>query len=88
METEAKQYRASMYNLREKRPYITKLGYVGLGPRFVRPGDKVVVFKGAVIPFVVREVDRGYFLLGESYCDGAMDGEIVGQRDEETIVLV
>jgi hypothetical protein len=88
VKTGAKQYRASMHNLREKRPYITKLGYVGLGPHFVRPGDKVVVFKGAVIPFVVREVDRGYFLLGESYCDGAMEGEIVGQRDEETIVLV
>jgi hypothetical protein len=88
VETGAKLYRASMYNLQEKRPYITKLGYVGLGPRSVKPGDKVVVFKGAVIPFVIREVDRGYFLLGESYCDGIMDGEIVGQREEETIVLV
>jgi hypothetical protein len=87
-ENGARQYRNAMINLKRKRPYITKLGYVGLGPMFARPGDKVVVFTGAAIPFVIRPVKGGYCLLGESYCDGIMDGEIVGQRKEETIVLV
>ena len=86
-ENGAHRYRSAMSNLKRKRPYITKLGYVGLGPVFARPGDKVVVFTGAAIPFVIRPVKGGYCLLGESYCDGIMDGEIVGQRKEETIVL-
>ena len=86
-ENGAYRYRSAMSNLKRKRPYITKLGYVGLDPVFARPGDKVVVFTGAAIPFVIRPVKGGYCLLGESYCDGIMDGEIVGQRKEETIVL-
>jgi Heterokaryon incompatibility protein (HET) len=86
-ENGARRYRDAMNNLKRKRPYITKRGYVGLGPVFARPGDKVVVFTGAAIPFVIRPVKGGYCLLGESYCDGIMDGEIVGQRKEETIVL-
>lgn len=86
-ENGAHRYRSAMSNLKRKRPYITKLGYVGLGPVFARPGDKVVVFTGAAIPFVIRPMKGGYYLLGESYCDGIMDGEIVGQRKEETIVL-
>jgi len=86
-ENGASRYRDAMSKLKRKRPYITKLGYVGLGPVFARPGDKVVVFTGAAIPFVIRPVKGGYCLLGESYCDGIMDGEIVGQRKEETIIL-
>jgi len=86
-ENGAQQYRSAMNNLKNKRPYITKLGYVGLGPVFARPSDQVVVFKGAVIPYVIRPVEGGSCLLGESYCDGIMDGEILGQRDETTIVL-
>jgi hypothetical protein len=84
----AYQYRMAMYNVAKTRPFMTRLGYVGLGPRFIRDGDKVVVFKGAATPFIVRPRDEGYSLLGEAYCDGIMDGGIVGQRQEETIVLV
>jgi hypothetical protein len=83
------QYRNAMRNMENKRPFMTRLGYVGLGPLFAKPGDRVVVFKGAAIPFLVRPVEeRGNCFLGEAYCDGIMDGEIVGQREEETIVLV
>lgn len=81
-------YRASMWNLRKKRLFLTKLGYIGLGPAFARPGDKVVVFLGAAIPFVVRAIDGKFRLLGEAYCDGIMDGEILDVRAEETIVLI
>ena len=87
-ENGAQQYRMAMSNVKKMRPFMTRLGYVGLGPRFIKDGDKVVVFKGAATPFIVRPRDEGYSLLGEAYCDGIMDGEIVGQRQEETIVLV
>lgn len=77
-----------MRNLQNRRIFITKLGYIGLGPEFARPGDKVVVFLGAAIPFVVRAVHDKFHLLGEAYCDGIMDGEILDVRAEETIVLI
>jgi hypothetical protein len=84
----ATQYRSAMATLQKKRPFLTTLGYVGLGPMFARAGDKVVVFQGAAIPFVVRPAgDERYHLLGEAYCDGIMDGEIVNQREAETIAL-
>jgi hypothetical protein len=86
-----KVYRASMRGLGDKRVFMTKVGYVGLGPTFAEKGDKIVVFKGGAVPFVVRGTGDGdgrYWLLGEAYCDGVMDGEIVGVRTEETIVLI
>jgi hypothetical protein len=83
------QYRNAMSRLQKKRPFMTTFGYVGLGPVFAKPGDRVVVLQGAVIPFVVRPAEQGrYQLLGEAYSDGIMDGEIVGRQQEEMVVLV
>jgi hypothetical protein len=84
----ATHYRGVMATLRKKRPFLTTLGYVGLGPVFAKAGDKVVVFHGAAIPFILRPAEEGmHRLLGEAYCDGVMDGEIVNERDAETFVL-
>ncbi|KAK3389583.1 hypothetical protein B0H63DRAFT_537583 [Podospora didyma] len=71
-------YRARMHEMKDKRPYLTKTGYVGVGPLTIQPGDQVVVFLGAHIPYVLRtKDDKSLFLLGEAYCDGIMDGEIM-----------
>lgn len=87
--TRAFEYRRAMRKMENKRPFMTKLGYIGLGPVFAKPGDKVVVLLGAAIPFVIRPVeDKRYFFLGEAYCDGIMDGEILKLRETETIILV
>ena len=88
-QNEAYHYWAAMTRLMKKRPFVTRLGYVGLGPAFAKAGDKVVVFKGGAIPFVVRPTNEGKFqFLGEAYCDCIMDGEIVDKRAEEQLVLV
>ncbi|KAF2275964.1 HET-domain-containing protein [Westerdykella ornata] len=85
-------YRLCMDRMTNKRPFITKDGYVGLGPRCMTPGDVVVVFCGATIPYVIRPMEEGSFrFIGECYCDGIMDGEIVDQRskeDKEDFLLV
>ena len=39
-----------------RRPYLTKKGYLGMGSAYLQPGDKVVVFYGDTIPYIVRRV--------------------------------
>jgi hypothetical protein len=77
--------------LRNKRSFLTIEEYVGIGPRCMEAGDLVIVLGGAALPYVARRVDREarkYLLLGECYCDGIMDGEIVGKRPPEPILFV
>ncbi|OAG08763.1 HET-domain-containing protein [Paraphaeosphaeria sporulosa] len=40
----------------QRKFFITKKGFFGLGPGALRPNDFVAVFLGADVPFVVREV--------------------------------
>lgn len=91
------EYRSSMEYVIGKRPFLTKDGYLGMGPAGVEAGDVVVVFCGGRIPFVLRPKESGLVVLsdgkgerkwfefvGEAYCDGGMDGEAVekGVREE------
>jgi hypothetical protein len=72
-----------------KRPFLTKRGYVGMGPLAMMPGDVVVVFMGSRIPSVLRPGEHGNFLFaGEAYCDGVMDGEIIGTVPREKFSIV
>jgi hypothetical protein len=82
-------YRLSMQRVNNKRPFLSNLGYVGMGPLSMQLGDHVVVFKGAKTPYIVRRLeDRKYLLVGECYCDGIMDGEIVERQHEEDYYLL
>jgi hypothetical protein len=84
-------YRESMRKMQGKRPFLTKMGYLGMGPVKGKAGDVVVVFCGGRIPFVLRPVEGlselGKFVyVGEAYCDGVMDGEVIG-KEKQTIWL-
>lgn len=86
-------YKLSMEKMTGMRLYITKKGYVGMGPSMTGVGDSVVVFLGARVCSILRPEGKSddkdtYFYLGEAYCDGVMDGELVGQRNEEEFYLV
>lgn len=87
-------YRLRMIELKGKRPLLSRIGYVGMGPKDTRSGDVIVIFGGASLPFIVRPVEDGKFrLVGECYCDGFMDGEIVTARkndkqEEEVFTLI
>ncbi|KAK3304851.1 heterokaryon incompatibility protein-domain-containing protein [Chaetomium strumarium] len=84
------EYRESMSYMTGKKPFCTAEGYPGMGPAGVREGDVVVVFCGGRIPFVLRPVEQdGMFrFVGEAYCDGVMDGEVVGVRRLTEFYLV
>ncbi|KAJ4345892.1 uncharacterized protein N0V89_012028 [Didymosphaeria variabile] len=82
-------YRNSMSGMDGKRLYITRRGYLGMCPDPAVAGDSVVVFCGARLPYVLRargEEDRHTF-LGEAYCHGMMDGEVLGRERERTFFI-
>ncbi|KAM3087036.1 Ubiquitin-like protein [Clarireedia jacksonii] len=62
----------------------TQRGLCGIASNLVRAGDRVCVFSGGSVPFIVRVSDTrdGMFrLVGESYVDGIMYGEALGFSD-------
>jgi hypothetical protein len=82
-------YRSRMHEMRNKRPYLSKEGYVGMGPVTSTVGDVIAVLLGARVPYVLRPNGEGRFsFLGEAYCDGIMDGEMITKRSKQNFVLV
>jgi hypothetical protein len=68
--------------------FITKGGYIGLGPTKTRPGDYLYVLLGGHTPFVLRKswyrsvirynhkvAKQCYEMIGDCYVDGLMNGE-------------
>ncbi|KAK4034481.1 heterokaryon incompatibility protein-domain-containing protein [Parachaetomium inaequale] len=87
-------YRESMKYVVGKRPFLAGEGYLGMGPAEVQGGDVVVVFCGGRVPFVLRPSESKlggeevFEFVGEAYCDGVMDGEVVGRRELREFFLV
>jgi hypothetical protein len=82
-----KSYMAMMGDMQNRRPFMTRLGFIGLGPAEMLPTDVICVLM--VVLYVLRECrGRGHILVGEAYCDGIMDGEFIEMHSsEETFVL-
>jgi hypothetical protein len=65
-----------------RRVFSTEQGDLGIAHQGARVGDEVVVVPGAAVPFVVREVEGGaYVLIGEAFVHGAMNGEALEGKD-------
>jgi hypothetical protein len=77
--------------------YITQKGYLGLGPPTAEIGDKIYIFEGGRVPFIIREKGfedfdvnalRRYALIGDCYVQGMMDGKGMGANEaKESIRL-
>ncbi|KAK0644234.1 heterokaryon incompatibility protein-domain-containing protein [Cercophora newfieldiana] len=78
-EREVGAYHALYVRLRSlsRRLFVTKGGYMGLGPREMQPGDEVFLVRGSRTPLVFRakpgSVQRE--LVGDCYVCGIMQGE-------------
>lgn len=85
-------YCCSLIRMKGKRPYVTEKGYLGMGPNHAQPGDRVVVFHGDDIAYVIRPVpeegENKYILVGEAYCDGVMNGEMAETAEKKDFFLV
>lgn len=58
---------------------------VGFVPFITEPGDVVCIIAGCTVPVVLRKrkqgTDRGWFLIGECYIDGLMEGEFINEME-------
>ncbi|KAF7562057.1 hypothetical protein G7046_g2090 [Stylonectria norvegica] len=65
----------------ERRFYVTDTGYMGLGNHNMQEGDLIVVLFGLRVPCVLRpkgtDLNAGYEFVGEAYCQGLMNGEVI-----------
>jgi Heterokaryon incompatibility protein (HET) len=75
-------YWSAVYLL-ERTFVTTSHDFVGLSPEGTLTGDNVVLFSGAVTPFIIRELEpespdndeKSYALVGEAYIHQLMNGE-------------
>lgn len=70
---------AGYMSMNGRRFFITKGGRFGLGPSFLQHGDICCVLLGCKKPLVLRPMStNGHFkVLGSTYIDGAMFGEMI-----------
>lgn len=72
--------------------FITKTGYIGIGPPQTTSGDRVWILHGGNVPFVMKKIDEDkggcpqLALIGDAYVHGVMDGEAV--QDEPHVQTV
>ncbi|KAI4679610.1 uncharacterized protein J4E84_008131 [Alternaria hordeiaustralica] len=65
--------------------FITKRGYLGMGPPTTSPGDQIWVFYNGNVPFVMgkkntEKIENGRHelrLVGDAYVHGIMDGQAI-----------
>jgi hypothetical protein len=50
-------------------------GYLGMAPKFSRPGDVVAILKGCKVPLILRKHKDHYIIIGTSSIPGLMEGE-------------
>ena len=97
-------YQASvMRATRNRKFFVTRNGYLGLGPDGMQPGDDVYLVSGSNVPFVLRKVDSSeidlpkealssypvFRLIGDGYVHGAMDGQaLIGASASVSFVLI
>ncbi len=90
-QNDGRHYRACMGRMDRMKAFLTSSGYVGIGPRVMKPGDQVVIFSGGDIPHVVRQDKKSptkFRYLGDAYCDGIMDGEVWGLKPLQDFYLI
>ncbi|KAE9375893.1 HET-domain-containing protein [Stipitochalara longipes BDJ] len=84
------QVRKILEACRGRRFLVTENGYMGLAPLDAESGDIVFIIPGVSVPFVLREEDGGFRLIGECYVQNVMDGEVMVNLEEswlEDIVI-
>ncbi|KAL9621499.1 MAG: hypothetical protein Q9160_004029 [Pyrenula sp. 1 TL-2023] len=81
------------YIIRGRRFIVTKKGYMGLAPWYVRPGFHLAILLGCSVPVVLEEVnpdeagrntEPGLYFRGDCFVQGWMEGEMMREFGETT----
>lgn len=76
--------RLALLSLDQRALVTTRTGYLGLAPKAVQQGDVLVILLGCKCPIVLRPYsDNLFYVIGECYVHGLMDGEILSQESRE-----
>lgn len=77
-----------MKRLSDGRFFVTKKGYVGIGPPETKVGDWVFMMDGGAVPFLVSTIESHIqVLVGEAYVHGMMYGESLSLEGGKKLVL-
>jgi Heterokaryon incompatibility protein (HET) len=60
--------------------FITRSGYMGMGPKLLNVGDAVCVVLGCNVPLVLKKNEDQNTLIGECFVWGLMDGEAMRMK--------
>jgi hypothetical protein len=91
MTLELQSYLLYMEGGRPMKPFITKTGYIGLGPISMQPNDIVCIFLGARVPHILRRRQdgrAGHLFVGDAFVYGLMDGEFMKEGYETRVIEV
>jgi hypothetical protein len=73
------------------RPFLSAAGRVGLAPPTVQAGDRVCIFLGGRVPYIIRpcaDKPATFNIVGEAYVHGIMYGEVFEDDTERKIVAI
>lgn len=70
---------AMTYACRFRRFFVTRKGFIGIGPPCLRRDDLVCILNGGIVPFLLRHREEHYKLVGDAYIYGIMNGEACEQ---------
>jgi Heterokaryon incompatibility protein (HET) len=63
--------------------FISRIGYMGIGPIVAEEGDMICILPGCNVPLLIRKEDDYYVLVGECFVWGLMDGEAMEVRTDD-----
>jgi hypothetical protein len=71
----------------ERRGFLTKKGFLGIGPPDLLEGDVISFLRDCRMPVILRKVDSHYVLVGTCFVLGLMDGEAMQAAEHGTAQL-
>jgi hypothetical protein len=67
--------------------FITRTGYMGVGPWNAQVGDKIFLPLGCSVPLMIRATGGNSELVGDTYVCGMMQGEMVQKLESRLLNL-
>lgn len=71
----------------ERRGFLTKKGFLGIGPPGLLEGDVISYLRDCRMPVILRKVDSHYVLVGTCFVLGLMDGAAMQPAEHGTAQL-
>jgi len=63
--------------------FISKKGYMGIGPQALEEVNATCILLGCNVPLLLREKEDNHLLVGECFVWGLVDGEAFDGKEEK-----